>query len=310
MWSARHCGDVLRRLVARTMAKQCSKSAEAATAPFQCALQTRRKRMRLARAPDIDRSGPQRDNSVRGRGWSVRFDIEEVHVGRFIADRRRRQDVSFVMLFYSDPSVFLQEDELGAVHHVVQGEGWEQGDPLMPLLLCLGQHAALVAVAERLEVGERLVAFLDDLYVISSPERSVDVHDLLREELWRHSTISLHQSKTCIWNRGGPQLVVRSLKPQGSQTQQRVEYGEAAMTPGWKNKGSPSWVPHLAGQSLWSMHSPGSPNVRASCSRKSQKLWTGRVLLRPISTYAIVFFYLGQFYFGQVRLRPGRKLGG
>ena len=33
--------DVLRRLVVRTMAKQCSKSAEAATAPFQCALQTR-----------------------------------------------------------------------------------------------------------------------------------------------------------------------------------------------------------------------------------------------------------------------------
>ena len=30
----------------------------------------------------------------------------------------------------------------------------------------------------------------------------------------------------------------------------------------------------------------------------------GRVLLRPISTQAIVFFYLGQFYFGQVRLGP------
>ena len=36
----------------------------------------------------------------------------------------------------------------------------------------------------------------------------------------------------------------------------------------------------------------------------------GRVLLRPISTWAIVFFYLGQFYLGQVRLRPGRKLSG
>ena len=30
----------------------------------------------------------------------------------------------------------------------------------------------------------------------------------------------------------------------------------------------------------------------------------GRVLLRPISTQAIVFFYLGQFYLGQVQLRP------
>ena len=30
----------------------------------------------------------------------------------------------------------------------------------------------------------------------------------------------------------------------------------------------------------------------------------GRVLLGPISTWAIVFFYSGQFYLGQVRLRP------
>ena len=36
----------------------------------------------------------------------------------------------------------------------------------------------------------------------------------------------------------------------------------------------------------------------------------GRVLLRPISTWAIVFFHLGQFYLGQVRHRPGPKLGG
>ena len=33
--------DVLRRLVARTIAKQCALSAEKATAPFQCALRTR-----------------------------------------------------------------------------------------------------------------------------------------------------------------------------------------------------------------------------------------------------------------------------
>ena len=30
----------------------------------------------------------------------------------------------------------------------------------------------------------------------------------------------------------------------------------------------------------------------------------GRVLLRPISTLAIIFFFLGQFYSGQVRLGP------
>ena len=180
----------------------------------------------------------------------------------------------FVRLFYSDPSVFLWEDDLGAVHHIVQGEGGKQGDPLMPLLFCLGQHAALVAVAERLEVGERLFAFLDDLYVISSPERSVEVHDLLR----RNCGATLRSVYTKVKRASGTeealsQPVVRSWrKLQGSQTQERVGCGEAAMTPGWKNKGSPSWALQLAGQSLWSMHSPGSPSVRASCSRKSQKL--------------------------------------
>ena len=61
----------------------------------------------------------------------------------------------FVRLFYSDPSMFLWEDDMETVHHILQGEGGKQGDPLMPLLFCLGQHAALVAVAERLEAGER-----------------------------------------------------------------------------------------------------------------------------------------------------------
>ena len=29
------------------------------------------------------------------------------------------------------------------------------------------------------------------------------MHDVLREELWRHAKISVHHGKTCIWNRGG-----------------------------------------------------------------------------------------------------------
>ena len=40
----------------------------------------------------------------------------------------------FVRMFCGQPSVFLWEDETGEVHHIQQGEGGEQGDPLMPLL--------------------------------------------------------------------------------------------------------------------------------------------------------------------------------
>ena len=37
----RNCGDIFRRLTARTMAQQLSKVVEAATSPFQCAFSTR-----------------------------------------------------------------------------------------------------------------------------------------------------------------------------------------------------------------------------------------------------------------------------
>ena len=109
----------------------------------------------------------------------------------------------FVRLFYGDPSTYLWEDDLGGVHSVLQGEGGEQGDPLMPMLFSLGQHAALMAVAARLQDGEKLLTFLDDLYIVTSPGRTVEVHNILREELWRHARISVHQGKTRIWNRGG-----------------------------------------------------------------------------------------------------------
>ena len=50
-------------------------------------------------------------------------------------------------------------------------KGGEQGDALMPSLFALGQHAALVAVQSQLIVGEKLMAFLDDIYVVTRPER-------------------------------------------------------------------------------------------------------------------------------------------
>ena len=69
---------------------------------------------------------------------------------------------------------------MGVVHDVVQGEGGEQGDPLMPALFALGQHRALVAVRERLRPDEHLLAFLDDVYIVCRPDRVVHIHAMLR----------------------------------------------------------------------------------------------------------------------------------
>ena len=60
-----------------------------------------------------------------------------------------------------------------------QGEGGEQGDPLMPLLFCLGQHPALSAASAQLEPGEKLFAYLDEIYIVCRPERVGAVFNLL-----------------------------------------------------------------------------------------------------------------------------------
>ena len=56
----------------------------------------------------------------------------------------------FVRSFYGASSIYLWEDEMGTIHEIRQGEGGEQGDPLLPLLFSLGQHRALVAGQARL----------------------------------------------------------------------------------------------------------------------------------------------------------------
>ena len=109
----------------------------------------------------------------------------------------------FVRTFCGQPSSFIWEDEVGDVHDILQGEGGEQGDRLMPLLFCLAQHTALHAVADQLREGGHLFAFLDDLYVVRRPDRVGEIHSILQRELFRHAHISLHLGKTKIWNRSG-----------------------------------------------------------------------------------------------------------
>ena len=113
------------------------------------------------------------------------------------------QVLPFVRMFYGSHSTYFWEDEAGVVHTVEQGEGGEQGDVLMPLLFSLGQHAALKAVQGGLQEGERLFAFLDDIYVVTSPERLGEVYALLSTHLLRCSSIRINVGKTQVWNAAG-----------------------------------------------------------------------------------------------------------
>ena len=102
----------------------------------------------------------------------------------------------FVRCFNGSPSTYMWEDEMGVSQEIPQGEGGEQGDPLMPMLFALGQHRALVAIQERLWEGERVFAFLDDIYVVCSPERVTDIYAIIQQELFAHARISVHHGKT------------------------------------------------------------------------------------------------------------------
>ena len=83
-----------------------------------------------------------------------------------------------IRLFHSSPSTFLWEDDVGTTHHIRQGEGSEQCDPLMPLLFALGQHTAISVASGRTREGEQLMAFLHGLYAVSPPDRTVACHNI------------------------------------------------------------------------------------------------------------------------------------
>ena len=73
----------------------------------------------------------------------------------------------------------------------------------MPLLFSLEQFRATVAVQFSLFEGERLFAFLDDIYVVCAPSRVGKVHLLHQKFLLEQTGMQVHQGKTKIWIAGG-----------------------------------------------------------------------------------------------------------
>ena len=100
--------DVLRRLVARTIAKQCAEAAEKATAPFQYALRTRAGCECVAHVlqtlTDLDPNATILP--IDGVGA---FDLVSRNAMMEGLLRMEGGDriLPFVRLFYGDPSVFL-----------------------------------------------------------------------------------------------------------------------------------------------------------------------------------------------------------
>ena len=197
-------GCSLRRLTARTLAKQFAKEFEKECAPFQYALSTRVGTDcvgHLLRAA-TDANPRATVLSVDGIG-AYDHVLRAAMLSRLERMQEAKALIPFVMLSYSEPSTCDWFDDTGHRRTVLQAEGGEQGDPLMPLLFAIGIQGALEEVSGSLEDGELLCAFLDDVFLVCEPERVRFLFDLLAEALMRHAGIQLHQGKTRVWNRSG-----------------------------------------------------------------------------------------------------------
>ena len=112
---------------------------------------------------------------------------------------RLRALIPFVRIAYAQPTSYEWEDQHGSRHQIWQHEGGEQGDSL--LLFCLAVHNPLTALKDQLRPGEYVFAFLDDIYVVSLPERTRAIFNLVAEKLGEGAGVELHAGKTRVWNR-------------------------------------------------------------------------------------------------------------
>ena len=140
-------GTTLRRLVARTLARQFGGEVEAACSPYQFALSTRAGTDcvgHVVRA--VTDSRPTATLlSIDGVG-AFDYVSRAAMLGKLKELPGASSMLPFLRMSYAQPSRYAWLDDEGKQHFVVQGEGGEQGDPLMPLLFFLGIHAALLRV--------------------------------------------------------------------------------------------------------------------------------------------------------------------
>ena len=175
--------NVLKRLVGRTVAQQMMLAVERFTAPFQYALRTRAGTDCIAHV--LTEADP--DATVLSIDGVSAFDmvsrqtmqhcakylgaIKSCH--KFVSSMAANRGTSGRMM-RAWCTTFCKEKER------------EQGDPLMPLLFSLGIHDALQASQQSLG-SEHLLAFLDDVYVVTVPPRVADSLSVLQKQLRGHS---------------------------------------------------------------------------------------------------------------------------
>ena len=73
----------------------------------------------------------------------------------------------------------------------------------MPSLFNLGQHRSLQSINGRWRAKEKIIACLDDVYVVCDHLHVRTITKNVDEELFRCAHKNVHHGKTQMWNRGG-----------------------------------------------------------------------------------------------------------
>ena len=197
-------GDVFRRLVSRTLAQQHHGEFETATSPHQFGISSR---SGVAAAVHLLRTLTDYDpnctvTQIDGIGaFDHMYRAAMLEAVANLPQAHRL--IPYLLLSYGQQSTYLWEDQSGVVHDILQGEGGEQGDALMPALFSLGLASALREIQASLREGEMVIAYLDDLYLVSRPDRAKAVYDLAVSIIRRCCGVEPNLGKTVCWNRAG-----------------------------------------------------------------------------------------------------------
>ena len=188
--------DLLRRMVARCLAHTYATPIHQACQPHQFALSTRAGTEAVVHAltAATEQTPDLTILSIDGVGAFDTISRQAMLQGLAAVPEANRC-IPFVRMFYAQPSAYIWHDNAGAARTILQAEGGEQGDPLMPALFSLGQRAALQRAQQELQEGEHLFAFLDDVYVLSQPARIRPIYDLLAHHLHAHARIRPPQQR-------------------------------------------------------------------------------------------------------------------
>ena len=159
-------GTAFRRLVAKNLVRQLGAEVEKACAPFQFALSTRAGTDCVGHAIRAITDVNPRATVLSIDGIGAYDHVLKSAMLTELVEVPTAPGLGSFCLVYALPTRYAWEDEHGARREVVQHEGDEQGDALMPLLFSLAVHNSLCEVKRLLLPGEHFFAFLDDVYVV------------------------------------------------------------------------------------------------------------------------------------------------